>query len=140
MSLPPPRVPICLKTTTRRLASQVGFELLTLPDRSVPSAWIVTVDDTVGAAVAVAPVPMARPAAEARPRNETAAVRVMRFMGLLLGLDATCRSRLLGCGCTPEPSQFPERANFFSGYPKTSTCTWSRCSSTTREPELSGGS
>ncbi len=66
-----------------RLADR-AFELLTLPNRSVPSAWIVTVDETVGAAAAVAAVPMARPAAEARPRKETAAVRVMTFMGILL--------------------------------------------------------
>ena len=44
MSLPPPRVPICLYTwTVRFLAERRGAGLLTTPERSVPCARIVTV-------------------------------------------------------------------------------------------------
>src|SRR3954452_2707835 len=62
MSSPPPRAPTCLiRRTVRPSAQRAGLGLLTVPDKSVPSALIVTVVGA-GAAAPTAELPAARPA------------------------------------------------------------------------------
>src|SRR5262245_20711130 len=89
MSSPPPRAPFCLNTTTSRpWPHSFGFGLLTRPDRSVPSARMVTVV-FAGAAAGPATDPVATPAnATSRPVARTGAVSGDSFMADLLGRRA----------------------------------------------------